>query len=357
MRAIIDADRLPTAVNYYRTYMGEPGPQLSQFITIDWDKLNPSKGLTLLSLLKAIDAAGEKEHMVVLHSNPDGLRLPVGIGQGASITADKSVLTAIRLASMAFDLIDDTNNPDLAKNNALVDAWMDFFRSVPDNVQTGSVTSATSVADKCAEAAKLGHAWISAKCKALHVTEAQLRTIASLADKVRRSEINRLEFRSCRLGAGNGLEEVASFFGAWSCAPTVRTFYIQAPVNIVKNQSQLNRVARGLAPSSRRFTSSFLPAGSADDVAFAIEVQKLEDAHYRARLFAINTQTVFAWCSRFICRLPTSFTVNGKAVPIATGNTLTHNLIFAGFWTPGTGKPFVFPLEPDYGSFLESKAG
>jgi hypothetical protein len=108
MRAIIDADRLPTAVRYYREYMSEPAPLLAPPITIDSGKFSPTSRLTLMSLLTAIESAGEKEYLVVLHSNPDGLVLPVGIGQSSTITADKSVLTAIRLASLAFDLMDDT---------------------------------------------------------------------------------------------------------------------------------------------------------------------------------------------------------------------------------------------------------
>jgi hypothetical protein len=356
MRAIIDADRLPTAVRYYREYMSEPAPLLAPPITIDSGKFSPTNRLTLMSLLTAIDSAGEKEYLVVLHSNPDGLVLPVGIGQSSTITADKSVLTAIRLASLAFDLMDDTTNPDMAKNNALVNAWTDFFTSVPDKVQTSSISSATSVADKCSEASKLGQAWIDAKCKSLHMTETQLRTIASLADKVRRSDIDRLEFRSCRLGGGNGLDEAASFFGAWSAAPTVRTFYIHSPVNVIGNQRRLNQAARGLAPTSRRFTSTFSAAGPADNVAFAIEVHRLQHSQYNARLFSISAQTIFDWCSRFIARLPTALTVNGASVALPAGNNLARGFVFAGFWTPGTGKPFVFPREPEYPGFLESKA-
>jgi hypothetical protein len=354
MRIIIDADRLPTAVRYYRAYMLEPAQPPGQFVDIDWDKFSPTHSLTLFSLLTVMDSYAEKEYMVVLHSNPDGLVLPLGVGASHK-TADKSVLSTIRLASVAFDLLSDTNDPGLAKNNSLVKAWMEFFSSVPDNVQTASVTGASDVASQCGEAAKLGQLWIDAKCKSLQITENQLRSIASLADKVRRSGMNQLEFRSCRLGAGNGLEEVGSFFGAWSCAPTVRTFYIQAPVNIVSDQSRLNRAARGLAPSSRRFTSTFLPADSSDNVAFAIEVIRQEDAHYSARLFAINAQTLFQWCCRFIARLPTSMTLNDKPVPLPNGTTLAHAFVFAGFWTPNSGKPFVFPLEPEYRKFLESQ--
>jgi hypothetical protein len=149
------------------------------------------------------------------------------------------------------------------------------------------------------------------------------------------------------------LDEVANFFGAWSCAPKVRTFYLQTSVHIVPNQSRLNRAAAGLAPTSRRFTSAYLPAGPADKVAFAIEVNSLEHSKFTARLLSINTQMVFDWCCRFISRLPTSMTINNVPVPLPNGNTLSQNLLVAGFWTPGRAKPFVFPLEPDYPSLLE----
>jgi hypothetical protein len=356
MRAIIDADHLPTAVRYYNAFPGEPAQQLKDFISIDYDKHDAAHHLTLESLLKELDSTGEKEYLLVLHSDPNGLLLPLGTGPLASRKADKTVLNMIRQASMAFGLMDDNNDPDLAKNAALLSAWMDFFSQVPQ-ANTASITAASGIVAQCAEAGRLCQTWIDMVCKALHITEARLRELAALADKVRRSGLNRLEFRSCRLGAGNGLAEVASFFGAWSCAPTVRTFYVHQPVQIVPRQKQLNRIAMGLGPHSRRFTSSQAAAGPTDDVAFAIHVIRLEDASYRSHMFAISTQAIFNWTSRFIERLPTLMTVNGQPVPIATGRTLSRDLVVAGFWTPGSVKPFVFPMEDEYPGYLESQEG
>ena len=356
MRAIIDADHLPTAVRYYDAFPGEPAQQLKDFISIDYDKHDAAHQLTMESLLREIDSTGEREYMLVLHSDPNGLLIPIAAGPLASIRADRTVLGMIRLASEAFGLQEDTNNPDVAKNTALVNAWTDFFNQIPQS-NTASITTASGIPAQCAAAVQLCQNWITMVCRALHTNEARLRELAALADKVRRSGLNRLEFRSCRLGAGNGLAEVATFFGAWSCAPTVRTFYVHQPVQIVPRQRDLNRIAMGLGPNSRRFTATQAPAGANDDVAFAIQVTRLQDARYNSRMFAISAQAVFNWVCNFIARLPTSMTINGQPVAITTGATLTHRLVVAGFWTPGSQKPFVFPLEPDYPGFLESQQG
>jgi hypothetical protein len=352
MRAIIDADNLPTAVRYYTAFPGEPSQQLKNFISID--RLDAMHHLTLESVLGTIDNSGEKEFLLVLHSNPTGLVLPIGAGPLAAVNADQTVLRIIQLASVVFDLLDDSKNPDIAVNTAFLNAWMDFFSNAPQ-ANTASISQASGVAAKCAEAAKLGQLWVGSACTAMHTTEAALRRIAGLADKVRRSGLTRIEFRSCRLGAGSGLKEVASFFGAMSFAPTVRTFYVHQPVQIVRVQAQLNRTAAGLGPHSRRFTAANGVAGPHDDVAFTIQVNRLEDHRYHSRMFAISEQAVFNWVSRFIERLPTAMTVNAVQVPVRTGRTFVHDLVVAGFWTPNSVRPFVFCGEPEYPGFIEGQ--
>jgi len=354
MRAIIDADNLPHAVRYYTAFPGEPSQQLKDYIAID--RLDAVHHLTLESLLRTLDGSGEKEFLIVLHSNPNGLILPVGTGRLAAVHADMTVLNVIELASLAFGLLDDSQNQDIAVNAGFLSAWMDFFARAP-NANTATITQASGVAAKCAAAAQLCQLWIGDACRAMnHTNEAGLRGIAALADKVRRADINRLEFRSCRLGAGNGLKEVASFFGAMSFAPTVRTFYVPSPGQIVRRQAQLNGLAQGLGPHSRRFTATQGTAGLHDDVAFAIQVIRLEDHRYTSRFLAISEQAVWNWVNGFITRLPTMITVNGRPLAVPTGRTFVHHLIVAGFWTPEVVvKPFVFPKEPEYSNFIESQ--
>jgi hypothetical protein len=72
-------------------------------------------------------------------------------------------------------------------------------------------------------------------------------------------------------------------------------------------------------------------------------------------MFAINEQAVFNWVNRFIQRLPTMVTVNGRPIPVRTGRTFVQQLVVAGFWTPESVKPFVFPGESDYPGFIESQ--
>lgn len=353
MRAIIDADHLPTAVRYYRAFPGEPAQQLKDYISIN--HLDAVHHLTVESLLKLLDgytSGGENEFLLVLHSDPNGLLLPVGTGPLAATKADKSVLNVIQLASIAFGLIEDSKDPNLAVNAGFLNAWKSFFDSAP-NVNTAAMTQASGIAAQCAEAAKLCQLWIDAACKAMHTTRANLRQIAALATKVREADIHRLEFRSCRLGAGNGLKEVARFFGAMSFAPTVRTFYVHQPVLLVPNQTRLNHTARRLGTNSRRFTAAQGAAGPNDDVAFAIQVTRLADARYSSQMFSLSEQAIWNWVNRFITRLPTSVTVNAQPVAIATGHTMAHDLVVAGFWTPGSLKPFVFPGEPEYPNFIE----
>jgi hypothetical protein len=354
MRAIVDADNLPTAVRYYTAFGGEPAQQLKDYISIDFDKLNPVHHLTLESLLRMLDTTGEREYMIVVHSNPNGLVLPVGAGMPAN--ADRTVLNVIQLASIAFGLLDDDQDSTLAKNAAFVNAWTDFFAQAP-NVNTASMTAASGITAQLAAAAQLGRTWVGKACASLHVTEARLRELAALADKVRRSDLARLEFRSCRLGAGSGLKEVASFFGAYSYAPTVRTFYVHQPVQFVASQARLNQFARRLPVNSRRFTAAQADAGPNDDVAFAIQVDRLQDHRYSSHMFAITPAAVLAWVNRFIIRLPVSAQVNNVTVPVPTGRTLGRDLVVAGFWTPGAIKPFVFPGEPEYPRYIEGQAG
>jgi hypothetical protein len=357
MRAIIDADHLPTAVRYYTMFPGEPSQQLANYISIT--SLDQAHNLTLTSLLGMLETyatGGEKELMIVLHSNPDGLLLPIGTGGLAGINADRSVLKIIELASDAFGLLDDSKNPNMAVNDAFLRAWMDFFSSSP-NVNTSSVSQASGVAAKCAEAARLGQLWVHEASRAMHTTETALRDLAARADRVRQSGFTRLEFRSCRLGAGAGLKEVAGFFGAMSFAPTEFTFYVHQPIQMVANQATLNRTARGLGNNSRRFTAANAAAGPSDDIAFAIQVTRLAHARYSSRMFAISEQAVFNWVSRFISRLPTGLTVNNAPVPLRmTGHTLAHELPVAGFWTMGrAAKPFIFPSEAEYPGYIEGQ--
>ncbi len=352
MRAIIDADNLPTAVQYYTAFPGEPSQQLKDYISID--RLDAVHRLTLESILTTIGTSGEKEFLLVLHSNPTGLVLPIGAVPLAAVNADQTVLNIIQLASVVFGLLEDSQDPNLAVNDAFLSAWMDFFSNTPQ-VNTAAISQASGVAAKCAEAAKLGQLLVGAACTAMHTTEAALRRIATLADKVRRSSLTRLEFRSCRLGSGSGLKEVASFFGAMSFAPKVRTFYVHQPVQMVRTQAQLNAIARGLGPHSRRFTAAQTDAGARDDVAFAIQVIRSKNHMYLSRMFAINEQAVFNWVNRFIQRLPTMVTVNGRPIPVRTGRTFVQQLVVAGFWTPESVKPFVFPGESDYPGFIESQ--
>ena len=218
MRAIIDADHLPTAVRYYSRVLREPAQSAQNDISIT--SVDAEHKVTLESLLKKLQgyaSSGETEFLLVLHSDPNGLLLPIGGGFGGKITADKSVLKMIQLASIAFGNLDDSKNPDMAVNDAFLIAWMDFFSNTP-NVNTSAISSTSGVAAKCTVAVKLCQLWIKGVCKHVATTEANLRAMADLADRVRDANIQRLEFRSCRLGAGNGLKEVASFRRHVLCA-------------------------------------------------------------------------------------------------------------------------------------------
>jgi len=355
MRAIIDADHLPTAVRYYSRILREPAQSAQNDISIT--NLDAEHNVTLASLLKKLQgyaSSGEKEFLLVLHSDPNGLLLPIGGGFGGKINADKSVLNMIQLASVAFGNLDDSKNPDMAVNDAFLSAWTDFFSNTP-NVNTSAISSASGVAAKCAVAVKLCQLWIKDVCKHLATTEANLRAMADLADSVRVANIQRLEFRSCRLGAGNGLKEVASFFGAMSFAPTVRTFYVHQPVQIVKQQASLNSTARGLGPHSRRFTAANAAAAASDDVAFAIQVNRLADAKYSSKMFAINERAAWNWIAAYIwSSMPFFLPVNLPANQV-TKSGFPIDIVVAGFWTPDTGKPFVFPQESEYRGFIEGQ--
>ncbi len=357
MRAIIDADRLPTAVRYYTRIKNEPAQQAMNDIFID--NIDAEKNLTLESLLKKLEAygsGGEKEFLVVLHSTPNGLILPVGGGVPLTINADKSVLQILMLASEVFGDLEDSRNPDIAVNDAFLSAWMDFFSRTKDKkgnpFNTSSISQASGVAAKCAAAAKVGQAWVDSACRALHIKEAQLSRLAELANRVRQLGITRLEFRSCRLGGGEGLKEVASFFGAMSFAPNVRTFYVHQPVQIVTNQARLNTVARALGPNSRRFTAALKIAGPTDDVAFAIRVTPLSDAQYSSNMYAINEMAAWNWIASYIWSsmpffIPTTGPKTKAGFPV--------DIVVSGFRTTIAQKPFIFPREPEYRGFIEGE--
>ena len=341
MRAIIDSGHLPTAVRYYTNVRKEPAQSPQNDITID--NLEPLPNLTLELLLNSLEryaTAGEKEFLLVLHSNPDGLLLPIGTGALANFNAHRSVLDLIKLASEAFGNLDDTKNPDIAVNNAFLSAWTDFFSRTP-TVNTAPIAQASDIAAKCVEAAKLGQLWVNNVCRTLHINERRLRELAELRDRVSQADIDRLEFRSCRLGGGRGLKEVASFFGATSYAPTVRTFYVHQPVQIVTNQANLNRI-RGLGQASRRFTASNGAAGARDDVAFAIGLTRSTDATYVSRMLAISDRAAWNWYTSFIW----------SAMPFQGRGA---DVVVAGFWTPDSTKPFVFPQEPEYRNLIEGE--
>ena len=142
MRAIVDIDHLPTAVRYYTRIQKEPAQISTNDIRVD--PLELIEKLTLESLLNKLDTytkAGEKEFMLVLHSDPNGLILPVGGGVAGNIKADKSVLILLTSASEAFSNLDDSKNSDIAVNQGFLDSWMDFFSRTP-TVNTDAISQA-----------------------------------------------------------------------------------------------------------------------------------------------------------------------------------------------------------------------
>ena len=124
-------------------------------------------------------------------------------------------------------------------------------------------------------------------------------------------------------------------------------------VEIIKDQARLNRKAGGLGTNSRRFTVSNKTAAAGDDVAFAIQVTRLADAKYSSKMLAISEMAAWNWLAAFIwSSMPFFMPINLPQNQV-TRSGFPLDFVVAGFWTPGGGKPFVFPQEAEYRGLIE----
>jgi hypothetical protein len=222
MRCLIDKTVLH-ASTYYKKYGKEPSPagEISVALT-DITVIDEIDLKTVLTEMKKLGAKGEL--LVVTHSNPKGLKMPL-IVKG-KVSAQMDVMDKIVEIStgisrrVAIDKLAMDKRPK---------AWQQWFKDFDSGVVLEDGYESNSdwakyVVDKYNE-------WYErqgSKILGLPSPKTDLADLISLVDDIRKTGFARLEFRACRIGTDkDALKTVANFLNIKKVvAPKeVRTFF------------------------------------------------------------------------------------------------------------------------------------
>lgn len=223
MRCLIDKS-VQNADPYYRTYAREPSPAGDITMSPTDFKLVADMDLkTILTEMKALGAKGEL--LVVTHSNPHGLKMPVVAGGNAAAAEMKIMNTLVHISSgiSRREAIRSLSTDQKPK------AWQNWFKDFDPDIKLDDGFEGNPGWEKTVEG--FYTAWYERQGRQilkLPNPKQDLADLISLVDAVRKAGFARLEFRACRIGTDqDALKKVGEFFNAKKVvAPKeVRTFF------------------------------------------------------------------------------------------------------------------------------------
>jgi hypothetical protein len=249
MRCLVDKTVLNAEV-YFKTYGREPSP--AGDITVSSSDLSALDDIDLKTVLTEMKTLGGKgELLVVTHSNPDGLKMPLVAG-GKSAGAGLKVMGTILQISSGISQREAIRS---LSGNKKFKAWQSWFKTFDPGVKLDD--SAETNPDWESFAESQFDSWHDRQGKQilkLPNPKQDLADLISLVDAVRKAGFARLEFRACRIGTDkDSLKTVANFFNAKKVvAPKeVRTFYGSIPKVTIINDKDF--AAKSKSSTARKF--------------------------------------------------------------------------------------------------------
>ena len=313
MRALIDsANYFDWVRDYYRMFSHDIDFTGAN-ILIEPRKISRFSTRSITGLLQALTQHGrnqEKEFVVVTHGTQTGL--PIRIKPNNRATLQHTLM------------------------DALTDALSD---------QAATRTSGRRTA----------MLYQSPSGQRVFASEADLDALLALVQQVRRLHLRHLEFRGCNLGAGRGLRAIHRLLGAQcTVAPRVRHIayrFATARQGTVSEARFLAAVQRLPAPR-RTFTRAECFGGgtrtTSSDVVVAIAVS----GNQNLQLLARDRASLTGWTQSYLQDL-TLFAAGQQ--PAGGGYRAGGPLPIFSLETPNHAKPFVFPGDADYASFLTAE--
>jgi hypothetical protein len=324
MRCLVDKT-VVNAEKYFKTYGREPSP--AGTITISSAELTAVDDLDLKTVLTEMKTLGAKgELLVVTHSNPKGLKMPLVKGGKAAAAELKTMDLLVQICSGIARR--EAVRP--LSGNPKFKAWQSWFKAFDSGVKLVDADESNPDWESFAEGNY--DAWYLRQGKdilKLPNPRQDLADLISLVDAVRKTGFARLEFRACRIGTEkDSLKAVADFLKVKKVvAPKeVRTFYGSIPkVPIIKDSdfAQKSRVS-----TARKFTDA--------KILFVIG-----ETTFQA--FATAESEVKTFIKNYV-----SAGYAGTIAPFVIGGLEpTGKAVIAG-------KKHVFPLESEYLTLLGS---
>jgi hypothetical protein len=326
MRCLVDKS-VVNAESYYRTYAREPSP--AGDITISPTDLTAVSDLDLKKVLTEMKALGAKgEMLVVTHSNPHGLKMPLVSGGNAAATELKVMEILLKISSGIARREAIRSMPADKKPKA----WQAWFKDFDPGVKIEDGFETNQGWE--AEIEKLYQNWYErqgTQILKLPKPAQDLADLIALVDAVRKTGFARLEFRACRIGTDkDALKTVGEFFNAQKViAPKeVRTFFGHiAAVSIISDAEFAKKAKSGTA---RVFPNCKV-------LFFTTETT--------FQAFATSENEVRAFIKSFV-----SSGYTGAIKPFVMGGLEPVGKAII------PGKKHVFPLESEYLSLLGSYA-
>lgn len=324
MRCVIDKT-VVNAETYFKTYGREPSP--AGVITVSAQELSAVDDLDLKTVLTEMKTLGAKgELLVVTHSNPKGLKMPLVKG-GNAAAAELKVMEAIVGISSGIARREAIRSLPSAQK---FKAWQAWFKTFDPGVKLDDSAETSPDWEDFAE--KQYDAWHDRQGRQilkLPSPKQDLADLISLVDAVRKTGFARLEFRACRIGTDkDSLKTVADFFNAKKVvAPKeVRTFYGSIPKVTIVNDKEFAQKSK--VSTARKFTDA--------KVLFVIG-----DTTFQA--FATADSEVRTFIKNYV-----SGSYSGAIAPFAMGGLEPAGKAVIA------GKKHVFPLESEYLTLLGS---
>lgn len=318
MRCLIDKTVLH-AGTYYRTYGEEPSPAGTISIKpTDITVIDEIDFKTVLTEIKTLGAKGEL--MVVTHSNPNGLKMPL-IQPAATAAAETALLQKLVEISTAIgrrEAIDKLPAKQQPK------AWQNWFRDFDSGVKLDDGYE-TDPDWKSYVEGKYDEWFLRQGSRILKLPNPRqdLTDLITLLNEVRALGFGRLEFRACRIGTDTDtLKKIAGVLNVTKLiAPKeVRTFFGSIMAVDMLSDKDFEKKAKTLG--ARRFPDArfLLVAGES-----------------LFRVFATADDEVRKFITKYEMA---SYT--GSIKPFVMGGLEpTGSSVIAG-------KKHVFPLESDY---------
>jgi len=334
MQVLLD-DSVQNARTYYQTYLREPSP--AGDITFTSSEISAVKAGDMdleqvLTQMKSIPAPPQesgkgREILIVTHSNPKGLKMPIMKGGQASVMFD--VMDTMPKIQKGIDRREAIRTMPSAK---VPRAWQDWFKDFESGVKLDSGFEANDNWQEFVE--KKYNEWYTRQGTTilkLPNPGTSLKKILDLLKDVKALNFARLEFRACRLGTStDSLKKVATFFNAKKVvAPKeVRTFYGVTTLDVYADAKKYAQQLKGLG-KIRMFSGIELG-------------MQIHEKTFRA--ITTDPDQAKAFVKQFI-----SSGYAGGVAPFVIGG-----LEPSGANLKIVGKPQVFPLESEYKTLLES---